>query len=113
MTTTNPPSDGVARKPFRFAADEAGAPSLHHDARLALLACCVATQQAAGFRDYIDLRQGECPDCKAAGFNTGWGVWQFTCGGEAFPDGEEATPCGATTALESAAALARASGEAS
>lgn len=65
------------------------------DPKLALMAVCVATQQAAGFREAIDLREVHCPDCGASGFNTGWGVWRFVCDAAIHSDGEPADPCGA------------------
>ena len=79
---------------YRFAKSAEDAPSQHTDERLALMAVCVAQQQAAGFGTYIDIRQGECPECAAPGFNTGWGVWRFTCGAELHGDSGVAEPCG-------------------
>lgn len=67
---------------------EAGTIQLADDARFALLANCLISQQQAGFKDVADLRQLHCPDCGAAGFNTGWGNWQFTCGASWLTDGE-------------------------
>jgi hypothetical protein len=64
------------------------------DTRCAILAVCVADQQRAGFKSYIDLRQASCPDCTAPGFNTGWGFWRFACGAEILSDGEPCEPCG-------------------
>lgn len=80
-------------KAYRFAKSVEGAPSLHTDPKIALLACCVADQQRAGFKEYLDLRQFECPVCDAPGFNTGWGVVAYTCGAEYHGDGEAANPC--------------------
>jgi hypothetical protein len=73
-----------------------------NDPKLALLACCVASQQTAGFRNVIDLREALCPECKASGFNTGWGVFRYSCGGETHNDDEGtwAEPCGAETYLK-------------
>jgi len=85
---------------FRFAVggqkddDDSPFVNLADDERLTLLAVCVALQQAAGFKEYLDLRETYCVDCTAPGFNTGWGVWRFTCGAETHTDGELATPCG-------------------
>ncbi len=72
---------------------EYGATNLADDERLALMACCVASQQNAGFKDYIDIRQTPCPECKGAGFTTGWGYWRFVCGAEILADGEKSEPC--------------------
>lgn len=63
------------------------------DPKIALLAVCVAHQQKAGFKNAIDIRETACPECKAPGFNTGWGVFLHTCGCEMHPDGTEAAPC--------------------
>lgn len=62
--------------------------------RDALMAVCVALQQGAGFKTYIDLREPRCLDCGASGFNTGWGYFQYTCGLEVMSDGEPCAPCG-------------------
>lgn len=80
---------------FRFAPSVEGGPSLHTDERIALLAVCVALQQGAGFRNYIDIREFNCPTCNASGFNTGWGVSRYTCGAEWHHDEEGtcAEPC--------------------
>lgn len=83
---------------FRFAPvsqddSEAGVLNLADDARLATLACCVASQQSAGFKDWLDLRQVPCPKCAAGGFNTGWGYWKFACGAEVC-GGDITEPCG-------------------
>lgn len=43
--------------------------------------------------DLIDRRVVNCPDCGAAGMNTCWGYWEFTCGAEILPDGEPNEPC--------------------
>lgn len=65
------------------------------DARLSLMAACVANQQRfAGFKSVIDIREAQCPDCKAPGFNTGMGVWLFTCGAEILSGGTPDVPCG-------------------
>ena len=73
----------------------AGFGDLSADPRLACLAVCVVNQQAAGFRNAIDIREATCPDCKASGFNTGWGFWRFSCGAEILIGGEFGEPCGA------------------
>lgn len=80
---------------YRFMKGVDGAPSLHADARLALMAVCVATQQSAGFGPVIDVREAKCPICRAPGFNTGWGVFRHTCGAEYHNDDEGTTaePC--------------------
>ncbi len=71
----------------------AGAKNLATDPRLALLAVCIASQQSAGFKTYLDLREVPCRDCGASGFNTGWGYWRHECGAEFLSDGEESEPC--------------------
>jgi hypothetical protein len=83
---------------FRFAKDDpADGTNLADDERLALFAVCIAHQQNAGFKTYIDARQVECPECNSPGFNTGWGYWAFTCGGELLSDGTcWSEPCGRT-----------------
>lgn len=73
---------------IRFLKNDDGTPGLEVDERLALLAVCVVSQQAAGFKDVVDLREAHCPQCSAPGFNTGWGVWKFTCGAEVHTDEE-------------------------
>lgn len=82
-----------------------GATNLADDPRIALIAACVVMQQAAGFRDkkgnaVVDLRQIECPDCDAPGFNTGWGCFLFQCGAEMVTgqDAHMTEPCGKTKA---------------
>lgn len=70
-----------------------GVPNLADDPRLSLFAVCVASQQSAGFKTTIDARQFECPICKAAGFNTGWGYTMYTCGSEVLSDGEISVSC--------------------
>ena len=77
--------------PIRFAKGEG---DLSSDPRIACLAASIVSQQAAGFGSYVDARETKCPDCGASGFNTGWGVWQFSCGGAIHTDGEPADPCG-------------------
>ena len=72
---------------------KAGVPNLADDERLAMMASCVVNQQAAGFRNYIDLRQAACPDCGRAGFNTGWGFFKYVCGAEILSDGEVSEQC--------------------
>jgi hypothetical protein len=78
---------------FRFARSERGQISLHKDKKVALLAVCVAYQQAAGFRNYLDLRQFDCPHCAAPGFNSGWGFTIYTCGAEYCSDGSPSVEC--------------------
>jgi hypothetical protein len=86
----------VVERRWRFlrAGPDSGLVNLADDPRLALLAACVANQHTyGGFRDVIDARQSACPDCAAPGFNTGMGVWVFTCGAERLSDGDPAEPC--------------------
>ena len=61
--------------------------------RLNCLAAAIVNQQAAGFGTYLDTREVNCSTCKASGFNTGWGYWQFACGMEVMSGGEVDTPC--------------------
>lgn len=75
---------------YRFMAGEG---DLSGQPRDALLAVCIAQQQAAGFGHVIDLRLAPCPDCKAPGFNTGWGFWRHVCGAEILSGGETSTAC--------------------
>lgn len=77
-------------------ADDKAAGVVDHasDPTIRLLAQCVASQQAAGFKTLIDIRQIPCPICKAPGFNDGWGAWIYTCGAE-IVGGEISEPCGA------------------
>lgn len=77
--------------------EESGSINLADDPKLALLAVSIASQQSAGFKEYLDLREVHCPDCGAAGFNTGWGYWHFVCGAEILSDGEPSEPCGDPT----------------
>lgn len=80
---------------YRFAVGggEEGFPHNYaEDETIALLAVCVAHQQAAGFKRYLDLRAIECA-CGARGFNTGWGAWRFVCGAEVLSDGTPSEPC--------------------
>lgn len=86
--------------PFRFAPlgeedADAGVVNASEQPALACLAYCVANQQRAGFKDYIDLRQVPCPSCGAYGYNTGWGLFQFACGAEIISgeDGHFIAPC--------------------
>lgn len=79
---------------YRYAPDDEGTSNLAHDPRLSLLAVCIASQQSAGFKEYLDLREAPCSECKAPGFNTGWGFWKHTCGAEILSDGEIGEPCG-------------------
>ena len=69
-----------------------------HDERVTLLAVSVARQQSAGFKNVIDLQQWECPDCGGPGFNSGWGVIDFVCGGELV--GEDFSGCTRAKAQE-------------
>lgn len=78
---------------YRYAPDSDGTVNLATDLRLSLLAVCVASQQGAGFKNYLDLREAPCPECKAPGFNTGWGYWMHTCGAEILSDGEISEAC--------------------
>jgi hypothetical protein len=73
-----------------------GEGDLSSDERIACLATCVVSQQSAGFRNVIDIREAHCPDCTASGFNTGWGYWSFACGAEILTDGEPSERCGRT-----------------
>lgn len=68
-------------------------PSLHTDERFAILATCILSQQSAGFRNVVDLREAKCEDCGASGFNSGWGYWLYACGAEVLTDGELGEPC--------------------
>ena len=63
------------------------------DVKMRLFACCVVSQQEAGFGSTIDLRETKCPRCDASGFNTGWGYWAFTCGAEILSDGTKSKSC--------------------
>lgn len=81
--------------------DEEGCTNLADDPKIALIAACIVMQQSAGFRDkkgnaVVDLRQIDCPECNAPGFNTGWGHWLFQCGAEIIPgdDAHFSEPCG-------------------
>ena len=58
-------------------------PEAPADPKIKHLAACVADQQRAGFKDLIDLREVQCPDCGAPGYNTGWGFFSYLCGAEA------------------------------
>ena len=80
-------------KEYRFAPSIDGAPSLHIEDRLALMAKCIADQQRAGFGEYLDIRQFECCGCGAPGFNTGWGVTEYTCGASVHSDGTWSDKC--------------------
>lgn len=96
---------------YRFAeAEDDQVTDLSADERLALMAVCVASQQSAGFKAYIDIREARCPSCDKAGFNTGWGVWRFVCGAEIHADGEVAEWCPAES-QSGEAALAKAEGK--
>lgn len=90
---------------MRDAAPDGDAVNLADDPKMKLLATCIISQQAAGFRDkkdnpIADLRQSKCPDCGAPGFNTGWGYWMHACGAEILSDGEPSEPCRSRAALE-------------
>lgn len=63
-------------------AESGGGPNHADNPKLALMAVCVANQQKAGFGPVIDIREAPCPNCRAPGFNTGWGFFQHTCGAE-------------------------------
>lgn len=78
---------------YRFAKAEDGQVTLETDPRLGLFAVCIAHQQSAGFGNYIDAREFNCPECGAPGFNTGWGVIRYTCGAEYHSDGTPAERC--------------------
>jgi hypothetical protein len=82
---------------FLASSEDDGTTNLATDLRLQLLACCVANQQAAGFKNVIDLRQLECPNCRMPGFNTGWGFARYACGAEILPDGTESERCSGFT----------------
>lgn len=71
--------------------------------RLDCLAYCIASQQGAGFMDFIDTRTAHCPECGAPGWNTGWGYFRHVCGAEigGGEDGVFLEPCGATPTPES------------
>lgn len=84
----------VPSRPFRFTSSKPGEANLVEDEKIKFLATCIVSQQRAGFGDVIDLREGRCPDCKAIGFNTGWGYFAYTCGAEILSDGEEGKQCG-------------------
>ena len=82
----------------KFMRGATGETNLADDPKLALLATCLISQQAAGFKDakgkpVADLREALCPQCSAPGFNTGWGYWKHICGAEICSDGEESVPC--------------------
>lgn len=80
---------------FKFMRDaDADSINLADNPVMALAAVCVCSQQAAEFRECIDLRQVKCPDCGSEGFNSGWGYWTFVCGAEILTDGEPSEPCG-------------------
>jgi hypothetical protein len=64
-----------------------------------LLTECLSAQRDAGFT-FEDRREEKCPDCKAPGYNTGWGYWAFTCGAEILTCGEIDVPCAAGGAKE-------------
>lgn len=83
-----------AEETVRFA-EMAGTTPAADQERLNHLAYCIATQQVAGFGSYLDTREFHCADCKAPGFNTGWGYFSFACGLEIGSDAEEQKPCGA------------------
>lgn len=91
---TETKDEGEAFRFAKLADDDAEAINCADDERLALMAVCVAHQQNAGFKTYIDLRQAPCQDCGGAGFNTGWGYWLHVCGAEVMSGGEPSAPCG-------------------
>lgn len=80
---------------FRFAPHDQIAAAADQD-RLNCLAACIANQQKAGFGAYLDVREANCETCGAAGFNTGWGFWNFACGAEVLTCGEGTVPCPTT-----------------
>ena len=80
-------------KTIRFSRSGECSKNFADDPVIALLAVCIHSQQAAGFREAIDLRQVECPDCGSEGFNSGWGYWRFVCGAEVLTDGTPGEPC--------------------
>ena len=63
------------------------------DPKMRLFACCIVLQQEACFGTTLDLREVRCADCKAPGYNTGWGYWAHTCGAETLTDGEQSKSC--------------------
>ena len=71
--------------------------NLADDPKIALLAECIISQQEAGFKrngkPLADLREANCYECAASGYNTGWGYFKFLCGMENC-NGEEHAPCG-------------------
>lgn len=81
---------------YTFLRSMPGRPDHAADPTMALMAICVAEQQRAGFGTTIDLRHFECPSCRGAGFNSGWGFFRFTCGAEILTgdDGDITNPCG-------------------
>lgn len=78
---------------FRFADHSEECPPSADQERLDCLAAAIANQQAANFGTYLDVRELNCADCGASGFNTGWGFWQFSCGLEVLSDGEVCCDC--------------------
>jgi hypothetical protein len=82
----------MAAIPFRFATEE-HVPAATDQERLNCLAACIANQQQAGFKDYLDTREIHCETCGASGFNTGWGFFEFACGATLLSDGEGGDPC--------------------
>lgn len=93
-TPTRQPSWEKDRYSFMKGAPAQGFPANYaDDPKMRLFACCIVTQQEAGFGATLDLREVRCETCKAPGFNTGWGYWAHTCGAETLTDGEESQPC--------------------
>ena len=67
----------------KFMQSSGGELNLADEPKLALLATCIISQQAAGFKDatgnpVADLRAAKCTHCASPGFNTGWGYWKHT-----------------------------------
>lgn len=53
---------------------------------------CLASQKVAGFKQE-DRRTTPCPMCASPGWNSGWGYWQFECGGSVLTDGTPDVAC--------------------
>ena len=87
---------------FRFPTEK-GVPAAADQERINHLAACIANQQRAGFKDYLDTREVHCETCGASGFNTGWGFFEFVCGATLMPD-EGGDPCPKEADLQSPAA---------
>lgn len=83
-----------AEQKYQFAEGDDDTPNIADDPRLALFAVSIARQQSAGFRLHLDCRQFACPYCGAAGFNSGWGSIDYTCGLSIVGGEDVAAPCG-------------------